>query len=89
MIPIPNLKSVKQNDHEYKRRKRQARISRYEALARKAECASQSAFKQSQNAVAGIPPGQPILVGHHSEKQHRACDRTFMESHGQKRRSDT
>ena len=58
--------------------KRQARISRYEALARKAECASQNAFKQSQNAVAGIPPGQPILVGHHSEKQHRrAIERSW------------
>lgn len=58
--------------------KRQARISRYEALARKAECASQSAFEQSQNAVAGIPPGQPIPVGRHSEKQHRrAIERSW------------
>lgn len=58
--------------------KRQARISRYEALAQKAECASKSAFEQSQNAVAGIPPGQPILVGHHSEKHHRrAIERSW------------
>lgn len=28
-------------------------------------------FNRSQDAVAGIPFGQPILVGHHSEKRHR------------------
>lgn len=27
----------------------------------------------AHDAVAGIPPGQPILVGHHSERRHRAA----------------
>ena len=28
-------------------------------------------FTAAHDAIAGIPPGQPILVGHHSEKHHR------------------
>jgi hypothetical protein len=30
-------------------------------------------FDAARSAVAGIPFGQPILVGHHSEKRHRAA----------------
>lgn len=47
-----------------------------------------AAFDGARDAVAGIPPGQPILVGHHSEKRHRAAlnrhdqrIRAGMESH--------
>lgn len=39
------------------------------SLARRQKAAS--AFKGAHDAVAGIPMGQPILVGHHSEKRHR------------------
>jgi hypothetical protein len=39
------------------------------AQARKAKAAV--AFHTADNAVAGIPFGQPILVGHHSERHHR------------------
>lgn len=31
------------------------------------------AARASSAAVEGIPPGQPILIGHHSEKRHRAA----------------
>ena len=31
------------------------------------------AFERSEAATAGIPFGQPILVGHHSERTHRAA----------------
>lgn len=33
--------------------------------------ASDAAYCQSHDAVAGIEPGQPVLVGHHSEARHR------------------
>jgi hypothetical protein len=42
---------------------------RSERLAAKAEAESDKAH----GAVAGIPFGQPILVGHHSERRHRAA----------------
>lgn len=53
--------------------KKQARIERYEELARKAEMRSHAAYERSSSAVENIPFGQPILVGHHSEKRHRAA----------------
>jgi hypothetical protein len=30
-----------------------------------------AAYQRSQSLVSGIPMGQPILVGHHSERRHR------------------
>ena len=30
-----------------------------------------ASFSAAREGIAGIPPGQPILVGHHSEKRHR------------------
>jgi hypothetical protein len=39
----------------------------------KREQKSASAFASADRAVEGIPFGQPILVGHHSEKHHRAA----------------
>lgn len=57
-------------------------MTRRERIARKiekrtdwAESRTQESarrFDTAHNAVAGIPPGQPILVGHHSERHHRA-----------------
>ena len=41
-------------------------------------------FKRSRAAVEGIEPGQPILVGHHSERKHR---RTVERSHDAMRRA--
>ncbi len=57
----------KSNFHDQKN----ARIQRYKDLSDKAAHDSQLAYKASNDAVAGIPPGQPILVGHHSERAHR------------------
>lgn len=34
---------------------------------------AEAAFKRAHGALAGIEPGQPILVGHHSERHHRAA----------------
>lgn len=47
---------------------------RRESLEVRAEAARQEAahqFQRSDDAVRGIEPGQPILVGHHSERRHR------------------
>jgi len=52
--------------------------------AEKAEARSNAAYHQSQSLVSGIPLGQPILVGHHSEKRHR---RTLERSDNAMRRS--
>lgn len=53
--------------------KQQARKERLEAAAEKAKAEQASRFKRAREATAGIPFGQPILVGHHSEKRHRAA----------------
>lgn len=49
------------------------KAAKYRTCARNAEERSEHYFEKSQSAVAGIVPGQPILVGHHSEKRHRAA----------------
>ncbi len=51
--------------------KQEARRERYLEHAEKAEGRSRDAWAQSDRCVEGIPPGQPILVGHHSEGRHR------------------
>lgn len=55
-------------DYEERQEQRRERLKgRAERLRREAEAKR----KASDNAVAGIPMGQPILVGHHSEQRHR------------------
>jgi hypothetical protein len=56
------------NDYEAKK---QARIDRLREAADKADRRSGDAIQASRAATEGIPFGQPILVGHHSEKRHR------------------
>lgn len=56
------------NDYQAKK---QERIERYEARAERARATAEGLSKQARQALAGIEPGQPILVGHHSEKRHR------------------
>lgn len=51
--------------------KRQRRAERYRDLARKAESNSNGAYETASKIGSFIPMGQPILVGHHSEKRHR------------------
>lgn len=49
----------------------EARAERYEERAQVAEQRSTAAWQRSSDILAPIPPGQPILVGHHSERGHR------------------
>lgn len=58
---------MKSNFHE----KREQQLDRYQDLAAKALSESESRFKTAHDIGSCIPFGQPILVGHHSEKRHR------------------
>lgn len=53
--------------------KQEARKERYLARAEKYGRLAEARYKAAHDAVAGIPFGQPILVGHHSEGRHRAA----------------
>lgn len=48
-----------------------AKANRYRQYAENARRRSSESYEASYNAVSGIPFGQPILVGHHSEQRHR------------------
>jgi len=52
---------------ERKERKLKKRLEWAESRDKKAD----QTIKSADKLVEGIPPGQPILVGHHSEKRHR------------------
>lgn len=56
------------NDFEAKR---SARVERFEELAEKAEQEAAAASKSGWDALHQIPFGQPILIGHHSERRDR------------------
>lgn len=49
-----------------------ARRERLERAALRARRESESASKRMRSMMDAIPPGQPILVGHHSERRHRS-----------------
>lgn len=51
--------------------RREARLERAKRLAKKNEALANSAYKNSNKILEHIPLGQPILVGHHSERRHR------------------
>ena len=55
---------------DYQERK-EARIDRMEARAARAQAESNAASTAAHEIMQHIPPGQPILVGHHSERHHR------------------
>lgn len=57
------------NDYE---QRQEAKRERYEELADKADRAHDAAHKRVKQISDMIPFGQPILVGHHSERHHRA-----------------
>lgn len=52
--------------------KRENRVARFERLAQKFSQESESRYKRFHDLLSVIPMGQPILVGHHSERGHRA-----------------
>lgn len=59
-----------------RRQRLETRAEKRRKWAAKARDRSAAAFEASDRAVAGIPPGQPILVGHHSQRRHeRAIER--------------
>ncbi len=51
--------------------RREARIDRLESRAAAAQAESTAAYEAAHSIMKHIPPGQPILVGHHSERHHR------------------
>ena len=53
------------------RERQEARKERLEGRASSAMSASNDAYRRSRELVDCIPFGQPILVGHHSERGHR------------------
>lgn len=69
------------NNFEQKRAQRAQKLQNRADQARKD---SNRAYERSNEAVSGIPPGQPILVGHHSERRHR---RAIEKSHNAMRQS--
>lgn len=54
----------------YEERK-ENRLAAFQKLADKNENLSDDSYKQAKQIGDAIPFGQPILVGHHSEKKHR------------------
>lgn len=67
-----------------RKERQEARAERYREYAANAEKRAVAAFNASSAAVENIPLGQPILVGHHSEKAHR---RALERSNGAMMRS--
>lgn len=51
--------------------KRQTRYERLTKAAQRAESESKAALNQARSMASVIPFGQPILIGHHSEKRDR------------------
>lgn len=51
--------------------RKEARIERYEGYSENAEARASAAYGKASSILSVIPPGQPILVGHHSERRHR------------------
>jgi hypothetical protein len=64
--------------------KRQARAERFRDLAAKFDSEGNRIYQNSKNMASVIPMGQPILVGHHSERRDRnyrnKIDNTFRKA---------
>lgn len=54
-----------------RRERLERKMEKRETWAGKAAAESDRRFDTAHKLVEGIPLGQPILVGHHSEKRHR------------------
>lgn len=66
------------------KKRREERILRYKKLAEKARIRSEQYSNSNANRILQMTPGQPILVGHHSEKRHR---RLIEKAHNDIRKS--
>lgn len=51
--------------------RQQAKAERYRERAQRAREAADAAWKEHRAIIDQIPMGQPVLVGHHSERRHR------------------
>lgn len=61
-----------------RRERLERKIEKREQWAESATAKATQAYQTSQSLVENIPFGQPILVGHHSEKRHRrTLDRSW------------
>jgi hypothetical protein len=73
--PVEVVASVADEVRELRRaaieEKTEARLERYEELADKNARASTAAYNRSKEMASVIPFGQPILVGHYSERSDR------------------
>ena len=69
---------------DYKERKEQ-KIERLEEKAVKAKKESEAYYKKADAITSAIPFGQPIMVGHHSEKTHRAAVKKIETAHRKSR----
>lgn len=58
------------NSYEAKQEERRTRLL---AAADRAAAESNARSSRAMSCLAGIEPGQPILIGHHSESRHRAA----------------
>ena len=56
---------------DYEERK-EDRISRYKERAAVSRSEANARWRRAGDIGGAIPLGQPVLVGHHSEKRHRA-----------------
>lgn len=70
--PAPKSKAQKawEGRPDFEQR-REGRVERLEARAKKARSEGRARLDSSSRIADAIPMGQPILVGHHSEKRHR------------------
>lgn len=72
--------------------RREATQERKLARAKKLEAEAKSRQKAARHTMEIIPPGQPILVGHHSEKRHRRdlerMDRNFRAARDAQEKAD-
>lgn len=65
------------NNQEYEKKiafyraKQERKLERYTELAQKSKEESKVIYEHGRSIADAIPFGQPILVGHHSEKRHR------------------
>lgn len=56
-----------------RRERLERRAQKRQEWAEKADGRAAERFDAARRAVEGIEPGQPIIVGHHSEKMHRGA----------------
>lgn len=63
---------------EQKEERDQRRLEKFNGYSDNAATRAEARFKSSDDLTKHIPFGQPILIGHHSEKRHR---RTLERSH--------